>query len=715
MDQGFPDENGAAQTQEDSGSSRPPIALDEGTVLREEYRVEEVLGTGSFGITYRAVDEHLDTSVAIKEFYPRQIAGRSEDSSTIRPYSSQAIEDFEHGLRKFMEEGRTIARFDHPNVVDVRSYFEGNGTGYLVMDYYEGQSLAEYLAENNGRLPEKEATELIQNVLAGLRPVHEAGVLHRDIDPQNIYRTEEGEAILIDFGAAREAAQKQSQSLDVILKPGYAPIEQYSSGGNQGPWTDIYACAATLYKCLTGIEPPEATERVQEDNLIPPREVREEISVETGLAVRKGLALYPDRRARSASEFAELLGRPLAEESQSQTQRAGPTQVPEPEASEASPTPVGEKSEAQGKAADDRTQQKSGKTDREDPEKLTSGEEIPNPAEKDSSGDATGADSWSLLAIGAAVALAVGGGLLFSDASTIRVLGFFGTWAVVSIGIVVLFREGEKAMSQEARAAVSDWLLREDFVERPSEWPETFANLFDAVFTEEHFSWTCFKRSVMVSVTSVLVVSAALVMLELLPLGTFTTMNSEGSPEPPFSTVTITILGMSSILLYNSIFDYISLYETRKVLEINFANIPFRGLLILLIDLFSTLIVIYFGVLVSQLVVNIIQGIYICADGLFSLRFWIAMLYIPIQAFKSVYPFGDGPVTSAIYTTFSTSMWVWGYVLSGYLIRALHPFLAGVRFLKENLDVKSRPVHSMGIILAVLSSIGFGLGTPFVL
>jgi len=203
-------------------SGRPPIALPEDTRLRDEYRVGPVLGAGSFGITYRAEDEHLDTTVAIKEYYPRQIAGRTDATLEVRPHTGREADEFEDGLQQFMEEGRTVARFDHPSVVDVNSYFEENRTGYLVMDYYEGQPLAGRLAEAGGRLPEEEAVGYIHDVLDGLGPVHEAGVLHRDIDPQNIYlRADEGsqtgrQAILIDFGAAREAIGQKSQSLDWV-------------------------------------------------------------------------------------------------------------------------------------------------------------------------------------------------------------------------------------------------------------------------------------------------------------------------------------------------------------------------------------------------------------------------------------------------------------------------------------------------------------------
>ena len=290
-----------------SSDARAPIALPDGTRLRDQYRIDEVLGVGSFGITYRAQDERLDTTVAIKEYYPHDIAGRTQSRLTLEPYDAADETVFSYGRDRFIEEGRTLARFDHPNIVGVRSYFEAHGTGYLVMDFYEGQTLAAYLAEQGGTVPEGEAIDIVQKVLQGLHPVHEEGLLHRDIDPQNIYRTEEGRVVLLDFGAARVAMEERSEEQTAVFKPGYAPYEQYSAEGEQGPWTDVYACAATLYTCLTGVKPPEATRRVQEDALVPPHEISEEISLDTSVAVRKGLAINPQQRPSSVEAFSALL------------------------------------------------------------------------------------------------------------------------------------------------------------------------------------------------------------------------------------------------------------------------------------------------------------------------------------------------------------------------------------------------------------------------
>lgn len=304
---------------ESAPSTRSPVALPEGTVLREQYRIGAVLGMGNFGITYRAQDEHLDTTVAIKEYYPRQLAGRTEEGLTVHPYSADEADDFDFGRRRFMQEGRMLARFDHPNIVRVRSYFEAHGTGYLVMDYYQGRTLANVLDHHPGPLPEERAVGIIQDVLRGLRSVHEEGLLHRDVSPKNVYATDEGQVILLDFGAARSAMEERSENLSVILKRGYAPYEQYHGDGDQGPWTDVYACAATLYECLTGMTPPEAISRREEDTLVPPHEVRETVSLEVGLAVMKGLAVSPDRRPSSGEAFSEMLTEALEDSGETET------------------------------------------------------------------------------------------------------------------------------------------------------------------------------------------------------------------------------------------------------------------------------------------------------------------------------------------------------------------------------------------------------------
>ncbi|MFZ1576245.1 MAG: serine/threonine-protein kinase [Chromatiaceae bacterium] len=257
----------------DEKAERGPLILPHRARLHGQFVVGRVLGKpGGFGITYLGWDLNLQNRVAIKEFLPRDLAGRSGDRATVAVHAQDDDELFRFGLEQFLLEALTLAQLDHPNIVRVRHFFEANGTAYLVMDYYQGLSLAEYLDQRGGRLPEDQAKLLIVPTLDGLRAVHAKGFLHRDLKPQNLYlaHLESGgvRPILLDFGAARHAMGERSRSLSAIITPGYAPFEQYHRNGVQGPWTDIYSAAAVLYRMVTGETPPEATERRDRDTPI---------------------------------------------------------------------------------------------------------------------------------------------------------------------------------------------------------------------------------------------------------------------------------------------------------------------------------------------------------------------------------------------------------------------------------------------------------------
>lgn len=290
-------------------SGRSPLALAPRTLLNEQFRVGQVLGVGGFGITYLAFDEVLEMVVAVKEYLPNNIAVRKTGSNTVQPLSkSGGDQDFEFGLQRFLQEARTLAKFEaHENIVRVRTFFRENGTGYLVMNFYEGRTLAEYLAARNGFLPEQEALLIMEQVVEGLSAVHEENILHRDIDPNNVYLADNGTVVLLDFGAARTAVGGRTRTMSVVLKRGYAPHEQYHSHGDQGPWTDVYACAATLYRTLTGYKPPEAAARILEDDLAPPSELVPALSDATNEAVVKGLEVRPQDRPQTIADFATLL------------------------------------------------------------------------------------------------------------------------------------------------------------------------------------------------------------------------------------------------------------------------------------------------------------------------------------------------------------------------------------------------------------------------
>ncbi len=236
-----------------------PHALATGTRLLW-YEIRAVLGQGGFGITYLAHDNNLDQPVAIKEFLPAGIAAR-RGPETIVPATPDGAADFEWGLRRFVEEGRTVARFDHPAIVRVQSVFEANGTAYLVMRYERGESLGALL-RRVPRLPEAHLRRILHDVMLGLEVMHAAGFIHRDIKPGNIYLRDDGRALLIDFGAARQALSSHTRALTSVVSPGYAPFEQYRADGvAQGPWTDIYALGATAYRAIRGQAPETSLER----------------------------------------------------------------------------------------------------------------------------------------------------------------------------------------------------------------------------------------------------------------------------------------------------------------------------------------------------------------------------------------------------------------------------------------------------------------------
>ncbi|WP_052501605.1 protein kinase domain-containing protein [Thiomicrospira microaerophila] len=229
-----------------------------------DYVIEDLLGQGGFGIAYLAKDIHLHNHVVIKEYFPTELVTR--DGQTVSPFGTTGQDDFERGMQRFVEEGRALARFNHPAVVRILKYFQQNNTAYLVMEFIDGEALDQYL-KRKGTLTPEVVEHLASELLDGLAVVHQHGLIHRDIKPANIMLRPGGKPVLIDFGAAKDALAEKSHS--VVVTAGYGALEQYSSKSQLTPATDLYALGGTLYKCLTAQTPEEATSRVIDDEHIP--------------------------------------------------------------------------------------------------------------------------------------------------------------------------------------------------------------------------------------------------------------------------------------------------------------------------------------------------------------------------------------------------------------------------------------------------------------
>ncbi|MDO5133258.1 MAG: leucine-rich repeat domain-containing protein [Eubacteriales bacterium] len=280
-----------------------PMALPPGTVLHGRYIVGQVLGQGGFGITYIAQDYNTKELLAIKEFFPSGFASRSGKVSVL-PVSASGDNVYDYGRDMFKNEALTLNKLSgNSNIVNVRSFFEENGTAYFVMEYVDGESLKSYVRKKGGRLSWKETMDLILPIMNALEYVHKAGFIHRDLSPDNIALTKDGTVKLLDFGAARYSMGERSQSLSVILKHGFAPVEQYSRHGNQGPWTDVYALAATIYNMITGRGVPDSVDRMHSDTIVRPSELGCSLPDYAEEALMKALAVNPEDRFQSMGDF----------------------------------------------------------------------------------------------------------------------------------------------------------------------------------------------------------------------------------------------------------------------------------------------------------------------------------------------------------------------------------------------------------------------------
>jgi len=282
-----------------------------GMIVHGRYVVGRPLGQGGFGITYLGMDLLLKTKLAIKEYFPTGLAIRNPENRSVMRASEEVEEDFQKGMEKFIEEARTLARFEgNPCIVSVKDFFEENGSAYMVMTLLEGRTLMAHIKERGGRLSFGEAFSILSPLMDALDEVHASGLIHRDISPDNIFLTRFGQVKLLDFGASKTALSLIQQCQhSVVLKKGYSPPEQYRGSRRLGPWSDVYGMAATLYRCIAGMVPPDALDRMEEDLLSSPISIGISIPGYAEAALMRALSLPSEERPQSMREFKEgLLG-----------------------------------------------------------------------------------------------------------------------------------------------------------------------------------------------------------------------------------------------------------------------------------------------------------------------------------------------------------------------------------------------------------------------
>jgi len=272
----------------------------------DHYVIREVLGAGGFGITYLAEHEGLGKLYAIKEYFPHAFSYRH--GRNVVPTSS-SDGTYKWGLERFVTEARALAKFKHPAIVDVASIFEANGTAYIVLDYESGVDMIQWLKELARPPSQEELDRLLAPLLGALEEVHRHHMMHRDISPDNLLIRRDGRPVLIDFGSARESIRGRARALSAIVKHGYSPPEQYSSRPElQGPWTDIYALSATLYRAISGKLPPDATERLVRDDIQPLTRLAKTPYRAAFLdAIERGLNVKVEERPQSIVEWREML------------------------------------------------------------------------------------------------------------------------------------------------------------------------------------------------------------------------------------------------------------------------------------------------------------------------------------------------------------------------------------------------------------------------
>ena len=280
-----------------------PYALPCGTVLHGCYLLGMVLGAGGFGITYIALRLPEGRRVAIKEYFPVEAAFR-EAGDTVVVSSAAGADAFRRGREQFLKEAQTIYRLrGYPGIVSVEKLFEENNTAYFCMEYLDGHDLKHRVAQAGGRLNAAETLQTFSPVLDALDYIHRNGVIHRDVSPDNIFLCRNGAVKLIDFGAAYARSRDDLRNIQLIVKQGYAPVEQYYQDGSVGPWSDLYALSSTMYFCLTGTVPQPALQRAQKDDLAPPTQLGAAVSASMEAAILKGMSVERSARFSSAAEM----------------------------------------------------------------------------------------------------------------------------------------------------------------------------------------------------------------------------------------------------------------------------------------------------------------------------------------------------------------------------------------------------------------------------
>ena len=273
---------------------------------RRTYWIGAARGRGGFGVTYGAIELHTQRRVAVKEYFPTLCSRRGTSGVTVHPMKGyEAI--FQGGMKSFLREAQMlVALKDLPSVVRVLDFFQANGTAYLVMEFLDGMPLHKYMAKCGGTIPAPELLRKLEPVIRDLAYLHQRGVLHRDISPDNLMWMPNGTIKLLDFGSAR--SMENGKSMTVLLKEGFSPVEQYRSKG-QGPYTDVYSMAATIYFCTTGKIPPGAIERLENDNIRSPILLGANLTVEQETAILWGLSIQPKARPQTMKQFYKALYR----------------------------------------------------------------------------------------------------------------------------------------------------------------------------------------------------------------------------------------------------------------------------------------------------------------------------------------------------------------------------------------------------------------------